>query len=151
MNGREGLPPAPDVAGLLLDGAEAYTIDPDENRRLCESMGVAPYPGGQAHPCYYYIATQVAMGLTVAELCAACDFDVAAGPMMATSGARFLKPLMTGEPYLVRGSVTGLTRKASRKLGIMDLLEYRLYLTLRGGETVLEVDNVWVLPRGSGA
>jgi acyl dehydratase len=89
------------------------------------------------------------MGLTVAELCAACDFDVAEGPMMATSGARFLQPLRTGQAYVVRGSVISLTRKASRKLGVMDLLEYRLSLILPNGETVLEVDNVWVLPRGA--
>jgi hypothetical protein len=90
------------------------------------------------------------MGLTVAGLCAACNFDVAQAPMMATSGAHFIRPLMTGQPYLVRGAVTSLTRKASRKLGMMDLLEYRLQLLLPSGETVLEVDNVWVLPRGNG-
>jgi acyl dehydratase len=134
---------------LSLDGHAPYRIDPDENRALCESIGIAPDPGGAAHPSYYYIATQVGMGLTVAELCAACDFDVAEGPMMATSGARFLQPLRTGQAYVVRGSVISLTRKASRKLGVMDLLEYRLSLILPNGETVLEVDNVWVLPRGA--
>jgi hypothetical protein len=137
----------PDVAGLSLDGATAITISAEENRMLCESMGLAPAPDGQAHPSYYYTATQIGMGLTVRELCERCGFDVENAPMMATSEARYLAPLMTETPYRVRGSIQSLTRKRSRKLGLMDLLDYRLNLIDGNGETVLETFNVWVLPR----
>lgn len=140
--------PPPLVTGLSLSGSSPVEISARENRALCESMGVIPEPGGRAHPAYYYIVTQVGMGVSVAQLCAACGFDVADAPMMATSSARFFRSLMTGQPYIVRGEVVGLTRKTSRKLGLMDLLEYQLCLDLPNGDKVLETNNVWVLPRG---
>jgi hypothetical protein len=142
-------PALPDVAGLSLDGSETVVIGAAENRALCETMGITPDVDGRAHPSFYYIATQVGMGMSVAELCAACAFDVADGPMMATSGARFVRPMMTGEPYRVRGNIVSLVRKQSRRLGVMDLLDYRLRLETLAGECVAETHNVWVLPRGA--
>ena len=85
----------PRVAGISLAGAKPYTISAEENRALCESTGVAPAEDGTAHPIYFYIATQVGMGMTVAGLCAACDFDVEEGPMMASSKVTFSRPLVT--------------------------------------------------------
>lgn len=141
-------PPAPDVAGISLDGTTAFTISADENAALCASTGVEPAADGSAHPIYYYIATQVAMGKTVAGLCAACDFDVDDGPMMGSSGVRFAAPLQVGESYKVTGEILSLVRKQSRKLGVMDVLTYRLRLhPANGGDALLETDNVWVLPR----
>ena len=140
-------PPAPNVAGVSLDGTETYVIGPDENRRLCESTNVAPAANGEAHPIYYYIATQVGMGQTVAGLCAVCEFDIELGPMMGSSRVEFSKPLMTGRPYRVRGEIVSLIRKASRKLGVMDVLEYRLRLEEADGAPVLVTSNTWVLPR----
>ena len=137
----------PNVAGFSLSGTEPIIISAAENKALCEGMGAAPAPDGQAHPSYYYAATQIGMGLTVRELCAKCAFNVDDGPMMATSGARYLRPLMTETPYWVRGHIESLVRKRSRKLGVMDLLDYRLRLVDEAGDTVLETDNVWVLPR----
>ena len=63
---------------------------------MCESTGVAPAADGSAHPIYFYIATQVGMGMTVAGLCAACEFNVEDGPMMASSKVTFQRPLRTG-------------------------------------------------------
>jgi acyl dehydratase len=141
------LPPAPDVAGTRLDGAGIFTISAVENAALCRSTGVEPRLDGAAHPIYYYIATQVAMGQTVAGLCAVCDFDVEDGPMMGSSAVRFSAPLRTGGQYKVSGEILSLVRKRSRKLGVMDVLTYRLRLHELEGRTVLETDNVWVLPR----
>lgn len=141
------LPPAPDVAGTSLDGTELFTISGAENAKLCRSVGAEPAGDGTAHPIYYYIATQVAMGKTVAGVCAACDFDVDDGPMMGSSGVRFATPLRVGESYKVTGEILSLIRKKSRKLGVMDVLTYRLRLHTLDGAQVLETDNVWVLPR----
>ena len=141
------LPPAPDVAGTSLDGTEVFTISAEENARLCRSTGVEPATDGSAHPIYYYIATQVAMGKTVAGVCATCEFDVEDGPMMGSSGVRFTAPLMVGTSYRVTGEILSLVRKQSRKLGVMDVLTYRLRLHTLDGTQVLDTDNVWVLPR----
>jgi hypothetical protein len=143
----DDLPPAPDVAGTSLDGTETYIITADQNATLCRSTGVEPATDGSAHPIYYYIATQVAMGKTVAGVCETCDFDIADGPMMGSSGVVFSGTLKVDTPYTVRGEITGLVRKRSRKLGVMDVLDYRLRLIDPAGAQVLETANVWVLPR----
>lgn len=142
------MPPAPNVAGVSLDGSKIFTITAAENAALCRSTGIEPAADGSAHPIYYYIATQVAMGKTVAGVCETCEFDVEDGPMMGSSGVRFTRPLMVGESFKVTGEILSLVRKQSRKLGIMDVLTYRLRLhPADGGDAVLETDNVWVLPR----
>ena len=141
------LPPAPDVAGTSLDGTETYLITAEQNAALCRSTGVEPASDGTAHPIYYYIATQVAMGKTVAGVCATCAFDVEDGPMMGSSGVAFSAPLKVDVPYRVTGEILGLVRKRSRKLGVMDVLDYRLRLHDESGTKVLETTNVWVLPR----
>jgi hypothetical protein len=141
-------PPAPDVAGTSLDGTKIFTITADENAALCRSTGSEPASDGSAHPIYYYIATQVAMGKTVAGVCATCAFDVDDGPMMGSSGVKFSEPLMVGQSYKVTGEILSLVRKQSRKLGMMDVLTYRLRLHKQADDAcILETDNVWVLPR----
>ena len=147
MSGVSDLPPAPHVAGTLLDGTEPYAITAEQNAALCRSTGVQPATDGTAHPIYYYVATQVAMGKTVAGVCATCAFDVEDGPMMGSSGVTFAAPLRIGVPYRVTGEIIGLVRKRSRKLGVMDVLDYRLRLHDESGAAVLETTNVWVLPR----
>lgn len=147
MSDLADLPPAPSVAGTTLDGTKTFTISAVENAALCRSTGVEPARDGSAHPIYYYIATQVAMGQTVAGLCAVCEFDVDDGPMMGSSSVSFASPLHTGGSYKVSGEILSLVRKRSRKLGVMDVLTYRLRLHERDGKAVLETDNVWVLPR----
>jgi hypothetical protein len=141
-------PPAPTVTGTSLDGTKIFTISAEENAALCRSVGVEPANDGSAHPIYYYIATQVAMGKTVAGVCETCEFDVEDGPMMGSSGVKFYEPLMVGQNYKVTGEILSLVRKKSRKLGIMDVLTYRLRLHKQAdGTCILETDNVWVLPR----
>ncbi|WP_422342745.1 hypothetical protein [Parasphingorhabdus sp.] len=141
-------PPAPDVAGTSLDGTKTFVVTEKENSALCQSTGVKPAADGSAHPIYYYIATQVAMGKTVAGVCETCEFDVDDGPMMGSSGVKFSEPVMVGEIYKVSGEILSLVRKQSRKLGIMDVLTYRLRLHKEKDNTcILETDNVWVLPR----
>jgi hypothetical protein len=143
----DNLPPPPEVAGISLSGSTPYVISPEENRALCESIGVQAAADGSAHPIYFFIATQVGMGMTVAGLCAACEFDVEEGPMMASSKVSFSLPLVTQQPYDVSGEILGLTRKRSRKLGVMDMLDYELRLALPNGAAVLKTANIWVLPR----
>lgn len=142
------LPPPPEVAGVSLDGRKIFIVSAEENDRLCRSIGVSAATDGTAHPIWYYVATQVGMGKTVAGVCEACEFDVEDGPMMGSSGVRFASPILVGKPYTVSGEILSLVRKRSRKLGVMDVLTYRLRLhPAEGGDAILETDNVWVLPR----
>lgn len=143
----DDLPPPPKVAGISLSGNAPYVISVEENRALCESIGVTPATDGSAHPIYFFIATQVGMGLTVERLCETCEFDAEEGPLMVSSKVTFSLPLMTQTPYQVSGEILALTRKLSRKLGVMDLLEYELRLGLTDGTPVLRTTNMWALPR----
>jgi hypothetical protein len=136
----------PEVAGKQLPGGE-YRITSAENRALCEALLTQPASDGAAHEIYSYIATQSGMGVSVDGLLAICDFDAADGPMLGSSNSRFHSALQTDETYRVRGVILGLTRKRSKKLGVMDVLEYRLTLERASGEPVLEVTNTWILPR----
>lgn len=138
------LPPA--VAGTRLPGGE-YRITAEENRALCEALHTNPAGDGRAHEIYSYIATQSGMGISVDRLLAICEFDAADGPMLGSCNARYLSALRTDETYRVSGEILGLTRKQSKKLGTMDVLEYRLTMTRASGEPVLEVTNTWILPR----
>jgi acyl dehydratase len=145
------LPPPPDVAGASLDGLAPFVISAAANRTVCETTGTVPDPDGVAHPIFSFIATQAGMGQSVAGLCALCQFDVAQGPLLGGTRVEFARALLVGQPYHVRGEIVGLTRKQSRKLGLMDVLEYRLRLVLPEGEPVLVVTNTWMLPRSGPA
>lgn len=140
-------PPPPDVAGRSLSGSGTYVISADENAALCRSTGVEPAADGSAHPAYAYVASQVGMAISVAELCAICDFDIDVGPMITGSDFAFDKPLMTGTPYSVSGEILSLTRKPSRAFGVMDLLAFELRLVLPDGSVAASARNTWALPR----
>ncbi|MBY8825642.1 hypothetical protein [Sphingomonas colocasiae] len=143
---QDDIPPPPEVRGIVLDGAEPYVIKADENAALCRSTGIEPAGDGTAHPIYHFIATQLGMKHSVAEFCALFDFDVADGPMIVGSIVTFHTPLRVETPYWVRGEILSITRKQSRKLGTMDVADYRLAL-LDGETSVAEVTNSWIFPR----
>ncbi|MCR5879577.1 hypothetical protein [Phenylobacterium sp. J367] len=124
-----------------------YRITRAEDAALREAIGAGPDPDGRAHPIFYYIASQAEMGISVADLCALCDFDVADGPMMATSKVEFADDLRVEHDYDVSGEILSLVRKPSRTFGALDLLTYRLTLSEAGGRAVVSCVNEWVLPR----
>ncbi|OAN56237.1 hypothetical protein [Sphingobium sp. TCM1] len=143
----QDLPPPPDVAGTSLSSERTFAISAQDNAALCRSTGCEPAADGSAHPIWFFVATQVGMGKTVAGLCAACDFDVNDGPMMGGSRVDFQGRIMTDVDYRVEGEIKGLTRKRSRKLGVMDIMEYELRLVGTDGAPVLATTNTWALPR----
>lgn len=137
-------PPA--ISGTVLPAGD-YRITAAENRQLCEALYATAAPDGSAHPIYSFIATQTGIGVTVDGLLVLCEFDAADGPMMGSSHTRYFAPLRVDETYRIEGEILGLTRKASRKLGVIDVLEYRLSMHRSAGERVLEITNTWILPR----
>jgi hypothetical protein len=137
---------APQIAGTPLPGGE-YRISREENLRLCSALHTEPSPDGTAHPIYAYIATQSGMGLSVDGLLALCEFDAADGPMLASTSSTYFAPLETDRTYRVHGEIVGLTRKTSRKLGAIDVLEFRLTMSNASGQAVLATVNTWILPR----
>lgn len=127
-----------------------YRITAARNAELCAAVGTQPSADGRAHPIFYYVATQVGMGMAVAELLAICDFDIADGPMMTRSSATFAGDLKVDVDYSITGEIVSLTRKPSRTFGYADLLRFRLTATDPSGCTTAECVNEWILPRGPG-
>ena len=125
-----------------------YRITRADNAAMCKAVGATPQSDGRSHPIFYYVATQVGMGMTVGELLALCDFDVADGPMMTASEARFEGELMVETDYRVEGEIVSLVRKPSRTFGFADILRFRLTLAEDGAAPSLECTNEWILPRG---
>ena len=127
-----------------------YRIGRAENEALCAAIGAEPDSGRRAHPIFYYIATQAGMGLSVGELLALCDFDVADGPLMVGSDVNFQGDLLVEEDYMVAGRIDALVRKPSRAFGAVDMLSFTLTLKDGAGKRVLSCTNRWVLPRREG-
>lgn len=143
------LQPIPDVVGFSLDGDAPYVISAEENRAICATMDREPATDGSAHPIFYHVATQVGMRVTIDGLCTVCGFDMADGPMLGSTSVEFAGPLMTGQPYNVRGQIVNVVRKPSSKFGTMDLVSYNLRLVLPDGEVAVSVTHTLVLPRVS--
>ena len=124
-----------------------YRITREENLALCDAVNTDPDPNGLAHPIFYFIATQVGMGLTVAELCERCDFNVADGPMITRSDAEFEGELQVDTDYDISGEIISLVRKPSRTFGAVDLLTYRLRMDHEETGLSVVTTNQWILPR----
>lgn len=137
------------VAGTSLPGGR-YRIDPEENAAICGAVGAEVETDGRAHPIFYYIATQVGMGISVEDLLSLCDFDVSEGPLMTGSIAWFAGELRVDTDYVVQGEIVSLVRKPSRTFGAVDLLSFRLVLADTSGTETVECINEWVLPRRDG-
>jgi hypothetical protein len=137
---------APEVAGKPFPGGN-YRIDPDENVRVCQMLGVEPAADGTAHPMYGYVATRVGCGFGVEEICAAAEAKVEDGPMLATLDVDYRAPLRVGETYDVSGEFTSIERKQGRRAGVFDLLQFDLRLTGTDGEVAVVATQSWVLPR----
>lgn len=135
------------LAGTKLRSG-SFTITSAENRKLLHALeaDVASEPG-LAHPIWGYLATQRGIGVSVAEICALADFDVADGPMLGSVDIEYLGQLALDREYTVTGETLGIERKVGAKTGTFDILAYRLALESPHGETVVTVTNTFILPR----
>jgi hypothetical protein len=102
--------------------------------------------GDEAHPLWAYIATQRGIDISVAELCALADFDVADGPMLGSTELTYAGPLKVGVDYEVRGEILGIVRKEGRS-GVFDILTFRERLIDPEYGEAAAATNTFILPR----
>ncbi len=140
-------PDPPDVAGAPLPGGR-YRISVDEASRFAHAVG-AEADGRIAHPAFFFVATQGAMGVSVDELLAMCAFKAEDGPLLTNMRAELDAPLQTDVDYDVTGEIVSLVRKPSRTFGTVDVLTFRLDLRDGAGQRAARVTNTWMLPRRS--
>jgi hypothetical protein len=127
-----------------------FTITAEEDRQLGEALG-SPPSDGTPHPVWAYIATQRGIGISVADLCALAEFDVADGPMLGTVDMTYARPLELGVEYRVTGEVVGIERKHGRKAGTFDIMTYRERLIAPDGTEAASSTNTFILRRPEAA
>lgn len=125
--------------------AGGFRVEPAEDGRLREVLG-SPAGAGEAHPLWAYIAAQRGIGVSVAELCALAEFDVADGPLLGSVEIELAGPIGAGEELWVEGEIVDLVRKEGRS-GRFDLLVFEERLRDREGRVVSRCRNTFVLPR----
>lgn len=142
------LPNPPDVAGARLPGGR-YRITREEAALFAEAVGAGP-DDRVAHPAFFFVATQGAMGVSVDELLAMCAFKAEDGPLLTNMSAELDAPLEVDADYDVTGEVVSLVRKPSRTFGTVDVLTFQLDLLDQTRTRVARVTNTWMLPRRGG-
>jgi hypothetical protein len=127
--------------------AGMFTITAEEDARLAQALE-SPPGARSPHPAWAYIATQRGIGISVADLCALADFDVAEGPMLGSVDIDLDGALELDVPYTVTGEIVDLVRKEG-KSGTFDILTFREHLSTPDGVRVASTTNAFILPRRS--
>jgi len=126
--------------------AGSFTIDAVENADLATVLEAPPPGGNEAHPLWAYIATQRGIDISVEELCALADFDVADGPMLGSTELTYGGPLKVGVDYEVKGEILDIVRKEGQS-GTFDILTFRERLLDAEGAEAAAATNTFILPR----
>jgi hypothetical protein len=126
-----------------LPGGE-YTIGREDARLV----GRLLHSTIDVHPVFSCVASLRSLGISIDALCRLCEFELAAGPLLGEFGVRFRSPLQAGVCYQVTGLIESIDRTQSARLGVLDRLRFSVELTEPSGESALEANYLWLLPRG---
>lgn len=134
------------AARILPEGV--YTITRARNDAVLRSTG-APAADGP-HPVFAAIATLAGTGLSIGQLLGLVGASADDGPMLGEIRIRRQRPLRFDVPYRITRRILSMERKASRRLGAMDVL--RFVATMHDAALpVAEVTYTWILPRREAA
>ncbi len=136
------------VVGTQLPGG-TFAVEEYERWLSHDAMQSPPLPEGLLHPVWVLLGALRGMGITLDELTAIAG--AGEGTMFGETELEQFEPLRTGVVYLVRGSITELARRESRKMGLMDLMTFRLEIVDPAGTIVAVSVQVFIIPRRSGA
>lgn len=128
----------------------AFTIERWENVLLCDVMGVEPLPDGLAHPAYLFHAPLAGAGMRIADMFEL--FRAESDEAVRAGGYRWEihRPLRVGTTYRMSGSVVGMERKESRKLGLMDVATFGIDVQdAEDGGLVASTSSTWLVLRSS--
>jgi hypothetical protein len=98
-----------------------YVISADAARRLDAIVG------GDAGPLWAFVAATGGLGVSIAELFALVDCDMADGPMLGEWEVELARPLEIEREYRVAAEIVSMERKHGRS-GTFDLLRVRAAL-----------------------
>jgi hypothetical protein len=122
-----------------------FTIEPEQAETVARLLNIS-HP---AHPIFGSIASLRSLGVSISDLCALCEFELAAGPMLGEFAVRFMAPLQPGVRYEVSAQIDSIDRVRSSRLGALDRLRFTVMLAHSHGAAVAEARYLWLLPRGN--
>mgnify|MGYP002382121274 CR=1 FL=1 len=137
------------IAEKADDRKGTFTIEPWENVLLSDVMCVEPLPGDVAHPAYLFHAPLAGVGMRIADMFALFKAESDEAVRAGEYHWEIRQPLRVGRTYRMSGGVVGMERKESRKLGFMDVAEFRIDVhDAETGEHVASTTSSWLLIRG---
>jgi hypothetical protein len=132
------------VVGTQLPGG-TFSVAEYERWLSHDAMQSPPLPDGLLHPVWVLLGGLRGMGMTLEELTAIAD--AGQGTLFGETEIEQLQPLRTGVVYSVRGAITDLKRRESQRLGLMDLMTFRIEILDPAGDTAAVSIQVFILPR----
>lgn len=132
------------LCGKELPGGEFVITEPEASI-VGELVQTA---SAHSHPILACIGSLRTLGFSIGEMCALCDFDLADGPLLGELDVEFDEPVRAGIRYVASGTIESYERVASRRLGHIDKLCFRVSLVTSDGSPVARVRYTWLLPRG---
>jgi hypothetical protein len=146
--------PCPDIEPLAqrlrghrLPGGR-YEITAADTNIVAQLTGLT---SSVPHPIFASIAALRSLGVSIGDLCALCEFRLDDGPMLGEISLQFFSPMHAGVQYEVSAEIESLDRTVSRRLGILDRLQFVVRLVEHRVGAVAEVHFLWLLPRGKRA
>ena len=132
--------------GVQQIPAGQFYLSPTLDTELRSACRAPPRQGEAAHPILAFVVALGGLGVDVAEICQMCGSSIEAGPLLASCRISYHRPMAVDLTYHVRGEVSGVTRKASRRFGMADHVSLRMSVTA-GTDSYADVALAWIMPR----
>lgn len=137
------MPSPSELAGRELPAGTAR-LEPYQNWLLHDAFYSEPRP--EPHPVAAFILANRGIGISLADLFTLFGSDISDGPLLAESQLELHRPLAGDADYEVRGEITAVERRQSRRIGPFDRITCRFGL-FHDGAPAATVTNVFAVPR----
>lgn len=134
------------LVGTRFPGG-TFLIERWENFLLHDVFAAGSPHEGLAHPMYAFHAPLAGMGMTYAELFALCRAESDDAVRAGTYDFEYLKPLLEGTTYSIRGEITQVERKRGARAGLFDLVTFRLEMIDQENDVAAVASNSWLFLR----
>lgn len=132
------------LAGWRFPGGQVR-IPAYENAVLCDVV-LDEAEADIANPLYGYLTPGAGMGISLEALFALVGASGADGPMHGECEIELHAPLRVETDYRIEGEIIDVVRKRGRKIGMFDMLRYRLAM-MEGDTEVAATTSIIVIPR----
>ena len=110
------------LVGRTMPGGRMQ-VDPHEDWLMRDVALAAPAWAPTLHPLSVFAGLQRSIGISLADFFAVCGSSSEDGPMLGETRIEVLEPMVPGQPYAVRATITASDRKDSRSAGPIDIVE----------------------------